>query len=193
MKTYFSDYATGARLATDLVITSAAVSRTGDLLTGPPALANFLAERDLHPSALADGGSPSNADLDEVRALRREIRLVLETVAEADVAEAAAALVARAATRPSLCRDADGRWQWCIITASPDASLADELAVVVGTGLLGVVRNLSHDRIRHCAADDCDGMFVDTSKAGRRRYCMPGVCGNRRNVASYRARLRQKN
>ncbi|MGW6399398.1 CGNR zinc finger domain-containing protein [Streptomyces sp. NPDC055134] len=31
-------------------------------------------------------------------------------------------------------------------------------------------------------------MFVDTSKAGRRRYCTPEVCGNRRNVANYRAR-----
>ncbi|MFE5025688.1 CGNR zinc finger domain-containing protein [Streptomyces sp. NPDC056656] len=31
-------------------------------------------------------------------------------------------------------------------------------------------------------------MFVDTSKAGRRRYCAPEVCGNRRNVANYRAR-----
>lgn len=190
MQIHFSDYATGARLATDLVITSPAVSRVGDLLDGPPALAEFLAEHDLDPRALADGGSPSTADLDEVHALRREVRLVLETAAEDDVVEAAAALAARAATRPSLRRDADGLWQWCLTTSS-GTSLADELAVVVGTGLLGVVRTLSHDRIRHCAADDCDGMFVDTSKAGRRRYCMPGVCGNRRNVASYRARLRQ--
>ena len=69
--------------------------------------------------------------------------------------------------------------------------LADELAAVVGTGLLGVVRTLSRERFRHCTADDCDGMFVDVSKAGRRRYCTPGVCGNRRNVANHRARVRE--
>jgi predicted RNA-binding Zn ribbon-like protein len=33
-------------------------------------------------------------------------------------------------------------------------------------------------------------MFVDTSRAGRRRYCVPEVCGNRVNVANHRARRR---
>jgi predicted RNA-binding Zn ribbon-like protein len=33
-------------------------------------------------------------------------------------------------------------------------------------------------------------MFVDTSRAGRRRYCVPEVCGNRINVAAHRARRR---
>ncbi|WP_406110793.1 CGNR zinc finger domain-containing protein [Streptomyces sp. NBC_01003] len=58
----------------------------------------------------------------------------------------------------------------------------------MGTGLLGVVRTLSRERFRHRAAAGSDGMFVDTSKAGPRRYCTAEVCGNRRNMANYRAR-----
>ncbi|MEK8171675.1 CGNR zinc finger domain-containing protein [Streptomyces sp. M19] len=66
--------------------------------------------------------------------------------------------------------------------------LADELAVLTGTGLLGALRTLGHTRFRPCASPVCDGVFVDTSRAGRRRYCMPDLCGNRINVAKHRAR-----
>jgi predicted RNA-binding Zn ribbon-like protein len=31
-------------------------------------------------------------------------------------------------------------------------------------------------------------VFIDTTRPGRRRYCMPGLCGNRINVANHRAR-----
>ncbi|MFI0465948.1 CGNR zinc finger domain-containing protein [Saccharopolyspora sp. 5N102] len=58
----------------------------------------------------------------------------------------------------------------------------------MGTGLLGALRALGHDRFRDCASPGCNGVFVDTSRAGRRRYCMPELCGNRLNVANHRAR-----
>ncbi|MFJ3950443.1 CGNR zinc finger domain-containing protein [Streptomyces sp. Je 1-4] len=187
MKIDFSDYALGAGAATDLVNTAPAVRSSGEILAAPAALAQFLAEHDLHPDAVKHGHRPTEEDLDQVRTLRQEVRTILEAATEEDVVNAANALVARAAIGPSLYHDATGRWQWCIATSS-NASLADELAVLMGTGLLGALRTLSHDRFRHCTAPACNGMFVDTSKAGRRRYCMPGICGNRRNVANYRAR-----
>ncbi|MFG2208556.1 CGNR zinc finger domain-containing protein [Streptomyces sp. NPDC048638] len=177
----------GAGVATDLVNTSPRVRSSGDVLPDPAALAAFLTDHDLHPDALADERRPTQRDLEQVHTLRQEVHAVLETTDEQDVVDAAAALVSRAGTGPSLFRDDEGRWQW-FVAARPDAPLADELAVLMGVGLLGTVRTLSHDRFRHCTAEGCQGVFVDTSKAGRRRYCMPEVCGNRRNVANYRAR-----
>ncbi|MFJ6181486.1 CGNR zinc finger domain-containing protein [Streptomyces sp. NPDC092295] len=191
MKIPFSDYKLGAGVATDLVNTSPVVRKgLGEILTGPTALALFLAEHDVRPDALADGRRPDDADLDQVRALRGEIRAILEAGSEEHVVEAASALVGRGGIGPSLYRDAGNRWQWYVAT-SPGTSVADELAVLMGTGLLGALRTLSHDRFRRCASPVCEGMFVDTSKAGRRRYCMPEVCGNRLNVASHRARRRE--
>lgn len=35
------------------------------------------------------------------------------------------------------------------------------------------------DRIRRCAADNCDWLFLDTSKRGNRRWCDMTICGNR--------------
>ncbi|WP_030248986.1 CGNR zinc finger domain-containing protein [Streptomyces violens] len=188
MKLPFSDYSIGAGIATDLVNTSALVRRsTGEVLVDPAALGRFLGEHRIPVEAAAAGSHPSEADLEQVLALRRELRALLESDSADQLAEGANALVRKAGVGPLLARDTDGHWQWYVSTG-PRTPLADELAALIGTGLLGVLRTLSHDRVRHCASPECDGMFVDTSKAGRRRYCMPDLCGNRLNVARHRAR-----
>ncbi|PSL01303.1 putative RNA-binding Zn ribbon-like protein [Haloactinopolyspora alba] len=189
MKASLDSYTDGARLATDLVNTSARVRTAGDVLADPDALARFLAEHDLEPAALAGGRSPGHDDLEQVRQLREDVRAAIEPGTEEQGIADATALAARAAGTPGLHRDRAGRWQWHL-TTSPQASLADELAVTIGMGLLGTLQALNHDRFRRCASPVCDGLFVDTSKSGRRRYCMPEVCGNRLNVANHRARQR---
>ncbi|MFH8570327.1 CGNR zinc finger domain-containing protein [Streptomyces sp. NPDC017993] len=188
MKIPFSDYALGAGVATDLVNTSALVRRsTGEMLVDPTALDRFLSEYEIPVDTATPGRRLTEEDLEQVLALRKELRELLESDSEDQVAEGANALVRRSGVGTSLERDTEGLWQWYVST-TPEASLAEELAAMVGTGLLGVLRTLNHDRIRHCASPVCDGMFVDTSKAGRRRYCMPDLCGNRLNVAKHRAR-----
>ena len=188
MKIPFLDYISGAGAATDLVNTAPLVQRsTGEALPDRPALAGFLADRDLRADALRAGRLPTGDDLDQVRTLRDAVRAVIEAGTEDQAVDGAAALVQRAGAGPTLSRDPGGQWQW-YVTTSPGASLADELAVLMGTGMLGAIRTLGHDRFRPCASPVCDGVFVDTSKAGRRRYCTPTLCGNRLNVANHRAR-----
>jgi predicted RNA-binding Zn ribbon-like protein len=43
-------------------------------------------------------------------------------------------------------------------------------------------------RVRECEASDCSSLFLDTSRAGRRRWCSMAACGNRQKVAAYRRR-----
>lgn len=43
-------------------------------------------------------------------------------------------------------------------------------------------------RVRECSASDCQLLFLDTSRAGNRRWCSMERCGNRNKVRSYRAR-----
>ncbi|MEU6034948.1 CGNR zinc finger domain-containing protein [Actinomadura sp. NPDC047616] len=181
-----SDYTTGATVASDLVNTSPTVRvTTGDALPDTAALARFLAEHDVR----LDAPPPTDDDLRLVHVLRMQIRVILETETEEHAVAGASVLVRRAALAPVLHRDDDGRWQWHVPTA-PGAPLADELAALVGVGLFGVVRTLGRERFRSCAAPGCRGVFVDTSRAGKRRYCMPDLCGNRLNVANHRARRR---
>ncbi|MYS87846.1 CGNR zinc finger domain-containing protein [Embleya scabrispora] len=190
MRIPLTDYTLGATVATDLINTSPTVRpTTGDALPDPGALAHFLAEHGVSPDATADDRTPTDEDLHRVRLLRREVRVVVETETEAQAVAGATVLAARVGRAPVLHRDADNRWQWYVPTAL-DATLADELAALIGVALLGVVRGLGHERFRACVTPDCRGVFVDTSRAGRRRYCMPDLCGNRVNVANHRARNR---
>ncbi|GLZ10672.1 hypothetical protein Acsp04_09070 [Actinomadura sp. NBRC 104425] len=179
-----SDYTIGATVASDLVNTSPTVRvTTGDALPDAAALRRFLAERGVR----LDAPPPTDDDLRLVHMLRMQIRVILETETEEHAIAGSTVLIKRAGLAPVLHRDDDGRWQWHLPTA-PGAPLADELAALVGVGLAGVVRTLGRERFRTCAAPGCRGVFVDTSRAGKRRYCMPERCGNRVNVARHRAR-----
>jgi len=185
------DYTAGAVVATDLVNTSPTVRTTeGEVLPDPIALAAFLADHDLHWFAAEADGPPLTADdVREVQLLRREVRGVIEAETEEYTVAGATMLLGRAGLAPTLYRDAGDRWQWHIPTVA-DASPAERMAAFIGAGLLGVIRTLGHERFRACQAPDCRGVFVDTSRAGQRRYCMPDRCGNRLNLANYRARRR---
>jgi predicted RNA-binding Zn ribbon-like protein len=46
----------------------------------------------------------------------------------------------------------------------------------------------SRERLRVCAADDCGWLFLDSSKAGRRRWCRMADCGNRAKARRHYAR-----
>ncbi|NDU77605.1 hypothetical protein GWI34_34050 [Actinomadura sp. DSM 109109] len=175
-----ADYATGAEVANDLVATSPDV-RGDEGLTGPGDLADLLAGHDV--------AAPAGQDVEMARLLRREVRAVLESGTEDEAVERAALLAGHAGLSPVLRRDEAGHWQWYVPTAQ-GASLAGEVAALVGVALLDLVRALGHDRFRACAAPGCRGVFADASRAGRRRYCRPELCGNRLNVANHRARRR---
>lgn len=46
----------------------------------------------------------------------------------------------------------------------------------------------SLERIRQCAADDCQLVFFDESRTNNRRWCSMQRCGNRAKVRAHRAR-----
>lgn len=80
-----------------------------------------------------------------------------------------------------------GEWDYHLHATDPDTPLADRMAVEAAMAMIDVVRLKQLDRLRVCAADDCNHAVVDLSKNRSRRYCDSG-CGNRANVAAYRAR-----
>lgn len=76
---------------------------------------------------------------------------------------------------------------WHIHAIGDDAPLAKRLLVEAAMAFVDVVRAGRLDRLRDCEADDCDGVFVDLSKNGSKRFCS-ARCGNRMAVRAYRAR-----
>jgi predicted RNA-binding Zn ribbon-like protein len=47
-------------------------------------------------------------------------------------------------------------------------------------------------RIRSCASESCDWMFVDRSKRGNRRWCDMTVCGNRAKARRFYERRKRR-
>jgi predicted RNA-binding Zn ribbon-like protein len=183
------DYGSAAAVATELVNTAPEVAvSTGDGLPDPESLHRFLTRNTIALQAMAGARRPTAGDLAAVHRLRGRIRGLIDSDDAGAAAAGAGDLLSAVACGPTLVPDA-GRWRWQL-RSRPRASVADELAVLLGAGLLSVIHVLGHERFRQCASPACRGVFVDTSRGGRRRYCVPEVCGNRINVANHRARRR---
>src|SRR5690348_3899751 len=126
----------------------------------------------------------------ELRAVR-ELRPRLRRLWTVDTDEAVALvneLLAEAGALPQLVRH--GEWSWHLHATPPEAPLATRMAVEAAMAMVDVIRADELGRLRVCAADDCEDVVVDLSKNRSKRFC-DGGCGNRANVAAYRARQRQ--
>jgi predicted RNA-binding Zn ribbon-like protein len=153
---------------------------TPEALLEPTALSVWLSERypEVEPSA-------SEGDLRDAQALQSALARTATAAALGEVASAADLDVINlfAATPdipPSL---AGGTRQ------------AGRTRARVGQALSAIARNSvelfapeNTERIRECAADDCELLFFDESRSNNRRWCSMQRCGNRAKVRAHRAR-----
>jgi predicted RNA-binding Zn ribbon-like protein len=123
-------------------------------------------------------------ELAAVRDLRPRLRGLWERD-EAGVVRLVNELLAEGAALPQLVEHDDLGWH---VHATPaDAPLARRMAVEAALAVVDVVRAGELDRLRMCAADDCDDVVVDLSRNRSRIYC-DGGCAARAHTAAYRAR-----
>jgi len=127
-------------------------------------------------------------ELESVRRLRERLR-PLWTAKDRDEAAAIVNEILRDAdARPYLIKHDE--LDWHLHVTEPDAPLAQRMGAELAMGFLDLVRTDELGRLRICGADDCQDVVVDLSKNKSKRYCDTGNCGNRANVAAYRARKR---
>jgi predicted RNA-binding Zn ribbon-like protein len=126
----------------------------------------------------------NRAELNEVRALRPRLRAIWSSDEDGAVL-IVNALLREAHALPQLIKHDE--WDYHLHATPSDAPLADRMAVEAAMAFVDVIRTQQLDRLRICAADDCADVVVDLSKNRSRRFCESG-CGNRANVAAYRAR-----
>jgi predicted RNA-binding Zn ribbon-like protein len=127
-------------------------------------------------------------ELASVRRLRERLRTLWSARDRDEVAGIVNALLAESAAQPYLSRH--DQWDWHLHVTRPDAPLADRIGAEAAMGFLDLVRSDDLDRLRFCSAHDCSDVLVDLSRNKSKRYCDTGNCGNRANVAAYRARKR---
>jgi predicted RNA-binding Zn ribbon-like protein len=153
---------------------------TPETLLDQPALGAWLAERfpEIEPSA-------SEGDLRDAQALQSALARTATAAARGEVAGAADLDVIN------------------LFAATPDippslaggSRQAGRTRARVGQALSAIARDSvqlfapeNTERIRECAADDCDLIFYDESRSNNRRWCSMQRCGNRAKVRAHRAR-----
>lgn len=161
------------------------VGLDGDTLVTLADLDNFL---DHHPYSGAIRRTQD--ELESVRALRPRLRKFWTVKNRDDAAVLVNEILAEADARPYLSRHDE--WDWHLHATRPEAPLADRIGAEAAMALLDLIRADALGRLRICAAPDCEDVLIDLSKNSSKRYCDTGNCGNRTNVAAYRARQRQQ-
>jgi len=151
----------------------------GDALSDPADLDAFLEQWGWTGSRTGE-----RAELDQVRGLRPLLRELWQAD-EHELVERVNRMLQDAGALPQLVRHDD--WGYHLHATTADAPLADRMAVEAAMAFVDVVRQQEQDRLRVCDAQDCADLLVDLSRNRSRRYCSTS-CGNRLNVAAFRAR-----
>jgi predicted RNA-binding Zn ribbon-like protein len=73
-----------------------------------------------------------------------------------------------------------------------DAADFDLIAALVAYRMVEHVMPQPVDRLRVCGGTNCAWVFIDSSKAGRRRWCDMAVCGNVAKDQRFYARSRRR-
>ncbi len=169
------------RAAVELVNTLPHTEVSGvDTLTSPDALQAFT-ERHVYTGSR----SRDERELAAVRGIRSRLSELWRVDRDAAV-PLVNAMLADGRALPQLVRHDD--MDWHIHASDAEEPLATRILVETALAFVEVIRADEYARIRVCDADDCDGVYVDFSKNGSKRYCDEGNCGNRMNVIAYRRR-----
>ena len=175
------DTALALTAAAALVNTDPGEASGEDTLRTPEDLVRFLDDQGWSGSRAGDA-----AELSAVRSLRPRLRQ-LWRLEEAELVPVINAILSEARALPQIVDHDDLGWH---IHAVPDEGpLATRMAVEAAMAFSDVLRAGELDRLKTCAADDCDDVVVDLSRNRSRRFCESG-CGNRENVRAYRDRMR---
>ena len=119
-----------------------------------------------------------------MRETRERIRHIWTLDRDAAAAEVNVMLQAANAL-PHLMRH-DGL-DWHMHATDLGAPLAERIRVEISLALVDVIRTDEMGRLRSCAAEDCDGVLLDLSRNGSKRFCSIR-CGNRVNMIAFRQR-----
>lgn len=158
---------------------TAALVNSGDELATSDELAAYVRRWEI-----TGARSGTAAELAAVQALRARLRTLWDADDEQAV-QIVNTLLREFDAQPQLVRH--DHWGWHLHATPREAPLADRLAVEAAMAMADVLRMGELDRLQICAAEDCDDVLVDLSRNRSRRFCDSG-CGNRVNVAAYRAR-----
>ena len=166
------------RFAVSLVDTHPAASRSGlDDLTDQPALRALLEQYTFTGRFDRD-----EKEVDDVRAARDLIKKVWTMPVPEAVVEVNRMMVG---ATPFLTKH--DHYDWHLHVNSDNDPLAVRIKTEFAIAFADVIRSQATDRLRECEATECEGLVLDLSRNGAKRFCSVR-CGNRMNQLAFRER-----
>ncbi len=154
----------------------------GEELADPAALGDWLRQRGLIDRAAV----PTQRTFEAALQLRGAIRDYLKSDLAERRRKASVIAPLNKAMEPFALRVAaigkDG-FGLMPLQADAQAGLSAIVAELYNAAAAGTL-----DRLKMCAADECQRVFFDRSKPGTRRWCQSTLCGNREKTRTYRER-----
>lgn len=157
--------------------------RAWEKLLTPEDLARWISECALvSPDVTPTDVTVTAEELDAVRELREAIWRGANDLVDGErlprwVERSLSRFAAEPTIVPRLC---GGRR--CTVTPFS----ATQACSVLARDAIELLTGPQSGRLRRCDAHDCNLLFVDTSRPGRRRWCAMARCGNRAKVRAHR-------
>ena len=136
---------------------------------------------------------PAAKEFDQAIALREALYRLFDAQAEGKAAaprdlDALNQALAHAPARTTLRRGRDG-YDWDVDTQVRHGARAAGAGPVVGRRPAG---RPAARRVRRCANPECGWLFLDDSRAGKRRWCSMSSCGNRAKARRHYHRSKEE-
>jgi predicted RNA-binding Zn ribbon-like protein len=149
-----------------------------------------LADLERRAAAEPDAGALA---IVRIRELREAVHDVLAAVARGDAVPSEPLARVEAAWKEAVgaasARFAGG---YASLELDVERSRLDYLAHRLALDAFDLLGELPPERLRVCAGEVCGWLFIDTSKAGRRRWCDMATCGNAAKSRRHYERARAK-
>jgi predicted RNA-binding Zn ribbon-like protein len=175
------DLSAYAELAVRLVNATGSEQDHGDRLATVEAFRSLLADRPQYAGRVTVG------DLEALRLLRGELRLIFTAVSggrDTEAVDRLNALLTRHPIHQQLTRHDGRRWHMHLVESG---SVSDRYAAAAIAGLTGLVAESGTRRLGVCAAPGCERVFAGNGVGRDKRYCS-ARCTPEASVRALRAR-----
>lgn len=128
----------------------------------------------------------TKADRDAIAALASRFDAIFPAPVEA-LAAFANAEMAELSFSPRICDHGEG-YGWHIHFFGEEFDIAERIRSASAMSVMSLIIHGETSRLKRCLGQNCDKVFIDSTRNLSKIYCDPRTCGNRAHVAAFRAR-----
>ena len=167
---------------------AAELINTRGMPSGKEVLADLQAWKDFfRPYVIQGSDDITERDIEQIKLVRERLREVFHTDKDGAI-DRLNSVLRDLGSNPQIVEHDDHPPH--MHYSAPDAPIAHRIATGAAMGLATLITEQGIERLGVCNAENCQDVFVDTSRNRSRRYC-DTTCSTKVHVAAHRARKKE--